>query len=51
MSDDAEGFGHGSVLASALRLDHPLTLGIGGIGCDIASGGAEPAWPMEMLEG
>ena len=51
MSDDAEGFAHGSVLASALRLDHPLTLGIGGIGCDIVSGGAESARPMEMLGG
>ena len=40
MSDDAEGFGHGSVLASALRLDHPSTLGIGGIGYHIVSGGA-----------
>ena len=26
--------------ASAQRLDHPSMLGIGGIGCDIASGGA-----------
>ena len=33
------------------RLDHPLTLGIGGIGCDIVSGGAESARPMEMLGG
>ena len=24
--------------ASAQRLDHPFTLGIGGIGCDIESG-------------
>ena len=40
MSDDAEGFGYGSVLASALRLDHPSTLGISGIGFDIVSGGA-----------
>ena len=48
MSDDAEGFGHGSVLTSALRLDHPLTLGIGGIGCDIAPKGLRP---MEMLGG
>ena len=40
ISDDAEGLAQGSVLASALRLDHPFTLGIGGIGCDTASGGA-----------
>ena len=33
------------------RLDHPLTLGIGGIGCDIVSEGAESARPMEMLGG
>ena len=38
-------------MASALRLDHPITLGIGGIGCDIVSEGAESARPMEMLEG
>ena len=37
--------------ASAQRLDHPLKLGISGIGCDIVSGGAEPARPMEMLVG
>ena len=63
MSDDAEGFGHGSVLASALRLDHPLTLGIGGIGCDIVSEGASAhgdvrrltpgivAWAAELTPG
>ena len=51
MTDEAEGFVQGSVLASAQRLDHPLTLGIGGIGCDIASEGAESARPMEMLGG
>ena len=63
MSDDAEGFGQGSVLASALRLDHPLTLGIGGIGCDTASEGASAygdvrrltpgivAWAAELTPG
>ena len=35
-----KGSGKGSVLASAQRRDHPSTLGIGGIGCDIASGWA-----------
>ena len=43
MSNHAEGFAHGSVLASALRLDHPFMLSIGGIGCDIVSEGA-PAY-------
>ena len=42
MSYDAEGFGDGSVLASALRLDYPSTLGIGGIGCNTVSKGALP---------
>ena len=63
MSDDAEGFGHGSVLASAQRLDHPITLGIGGIGCDIVSWGASAhgdvrrltpgivAWAAELTPG
>ena len=37
---DEEGFGQGFVLASALRLDQPLRLGIGGIGCDMVSEGA-----------
>ena len=32
--------GSGMGLSGAQRLDHPLTLGIGGIGCDIVSGGA-----------
>ena len=40
MSDDAEKLVQGSDLASAQRLDHPLTLGIGGIGCDTVSEGA-----------
>ena len=35
-----EGSGIGLTGASAQRLDHPLTLGIGGIGCDIVSEGA-----------
>ena len=49
--------------ASAQRLDHPLTLGIGGIGCDTASGGASAhgdvsrltpgivAWAAELTPG
>ena len=40
MSDDAEGLAKGSVLASALRLDHPSTLGIGGTGYNTVSEGA-----------
>ena len=63
MSDDAEGFAQGSVRASAQRLDHPLTLGIGGIGCDIVSEGASAhgdvsrltpgivAWAAELTPG
>ena len=62
MFNDAEGFGYGSVRASVQRLDHPLTLGIGGIGCDIASEGASMeivsrltpgivAWAAELTPG
>ena len=64
MSDDAEGFGHGSVNpASAATTGYPLTLGIGGIGCDIVSEGASAhgdvsrltpgivAWAAELTPG
>ena len=63
MTDDAEWFGKGSVRASAQRLDHPLTLGISGIGCDIVSEGASAhgdvsrltpgivAWAAELTPG
>jgi hypothetical protein len=33
------GFMYGSVQLRLRELDHPTTLGIGGIGCAIASGG------------
>ena len=47
-----KGSGRGlSIRLRPQRLDHPSTLGIGGIGCDIVSGGAESARPMEMLGG
>ena len=46
---DAEGFGYGSVLALALRLDHPSTLGIGNIGCDIASKGVSAHGDVSRL--
>ena len=62
-SGNKQGFGYGSVLASVKRLDHPSTLGIGGIGCDTAPGGASAhgdvrrltpgivAWAAELTPG
>ena len=59
-----KGSGRGlSIRLRPQRLDHPLTLGIGGIGCDIASGGASAhgdvrrltpgivAWAAELTPG